>query len=140
MKQNSNEPSYPKGRTPIRPELLAAKLAAIRNYEYPELLAQVTANPRLVEILWYLQAMSLRPGGLLKFVEELLAEFPERLGTPTMIGAQSESFRASEKLTIFYELPRGHRPYIKLGRDNARGEILADMTAEEVAKMDASDH
>ena len=94
----------------------------------------------MVEILWYLQAMSLRPGGLLKFVEELLAEFPERLGTPTMIGAKSESFRASEKLSIFYELPKGNRPYIKLGRDNVRGAILADMTAGEVAKMDANDH
>jgi hypothetical protein len=139
MNQKSNEPSYPKGRAPIRPELLAGKLAAIRNYEYPELLDQMTANPRLVETLWFLQAMSLRPGGLLKFVEELLAEFPERLGTPTMLEAKSENYRISEKLAVFYELPSGYRPYIKLGRDGVRGAILADMTAEEVAKMDASD-
>lgn len=139
MIQNSNELSYPKGRTPIRPELLAAKLAAIRNYEYPETLAQMTANSRLVETLWFLQAMSLRPGGLLKFVEELLAEFPERLGTPTMVKSKSKNYRISQKLAVFCEIPRWNRPHIKLGRDNVRGEILAGMTMEEVAKLDAND-
>jgi hypothetical protein len=139
MRQKSNEAAYPKGRAPIRPELLAAKLAAIRNYEYPALLEEMTAKPRLVETLWFLQAMSLRPGGLLKFVEELLAEFPERLGTPTMVKAKSENYRTSEKLAVFYELPRRSRPHIKLGRDNVRGAILADMTKDEVTKLDASD-
>jgi len=141
MKQKSNEPSYPKGRAPIRPELLAAKLAAIRNYEYPKLLAQMSANSRLAEMLWFLQAMSLRPGGLLKFVEDLVAEFPERLGTPTMLAAKSENYRTSEKLAIFYELPKAYRPYIKQEGDNygVTEEILGKLKTQEGAKLDASD-
>lgn len=141
MKQNSNEPSYPKGRAPIRPELLAAKLAAIRNFEYPKLAAQMTANPRLAEILWYLQAMSLRPGGLLKFVEELLVELPERLGTPTMLAAKSQTYRTSEKLAMFYELPKRYRPYIKVKGDNygRMQEILAWPKTQEDPKLDAND-
>ena len=141
MKQNRNEASHPEGRTPIRPELLAGKLAAVRNYECPELAAQMTATPRLVETLWFLQAMSLRPGGLLKFVEELLAEFPECLGTPTMLAAKSGNYRTSEKLAIFLELPERYRPCIKVERDsdNVRGEILGKLTAREVAQMDARD-
>lgn len=139
MKQKSNEASYPKGRTPIRPELLAAKLAAIRNYEYPELAAQMTANPRLAEMLWFLQAMSLRPGGLLKFVEDLLTELPERLGTPTMVKAKSDNYTLAEKLAIFYELPEGCRPYIKRWRDEVMGLNLTSMTKKEVAILDASD-
>ena len=140
MKQNSNGPACLKGRTPIRPELLAAKLAAIRNYENPALLAQMSANPRLVETLWFLQAMSLRPGGLLKFVQEFLAEFPERLGTPTMLATRG-NYRTSEKLAIFYELPNGYRPCIKVERDsdNVRGEILGKLTARDVAQMGACD-
>ena len=139
MKQKSNEASYPEGRTPIRPELLAAKLSSVQNYEYPELADQMTANPRLVETFWFLQKMSLLPGGLLKFVEEFLAEFLERLGTPTMLAAKSDNYTLAEKVAIYFEIPSGYRPYIKLGRDNVYGVVLSAMTAEEVAKMDASD-
>ena len=138
MKQNRNEPPYPKGRTPIRPELLAAKLAAIRNYEYPQLLDQVTANPRLVETMWYLQAMSLRPGGLLKFVDDLLAEFPERIGTPTMLRAGAKSYSLADKLEIYGEIPGTSRFEIATIRD-ASIEILLDSTPEEIAVMEARD-
>ncbi|MFO1499175.1 MAG: AAA family ATPase [Verrucomicrobiota bacterium] len=56
----------------IRPDLLAAKLQAIRNLEHPELFEQLQENPRLVELLWYLQAMSLLPGGLQAYAQTLL--------------------------------------------------------------------
>ncbi|HOX58994.1 MAG TPA: hypothetical protein P5205_17700 [Candidatus Paceibacterota bacterium] len=139
MRHDSNDPSYPKGRAPIRPELLAAKLAAIRNFEYPALLDQVEVNPRLVETLWFLQAMSLRPGGLLKFAEELLAEFPERLGTPTMLKAKAKTYGLEQKIAILQEMPEHSRPGFAMVRDGTLAEILSDSTPEEVAEMDGRD-
>lgn len=100
---------------PIRPEILAGKLAAIRNHEYPELLKQITERPRLVELLWFIQAMSLRPGSLVKFAEELLAEFPERLGTPTMRAIGARAYTLQEKATVWQEFPRRCRPGIPSG-------------------------
>jgi hypothetical protein len=64
---------------PIRPDILAAKLQAIRNLEELTLADQVAENPRLVELLWFIQAVSMRPGGLEKFVEESVGRYPERV-------------------------------------------------------------
>ena len=50
----------------IKPEAVARKLAAIRNRENLKLLKQIEARPQLVEMLWFVQAMSLRPGELSK--------------------------------------------------------------------------
>jgi hypothetical protein len=36
------------------------------------------------EILWFIQWRSLTPGGLKKLCDELLAAFPDRIGTPTL--------------------------------------------------------
>lgn len=47
----------------IRSEYVAKKLGAIRNHEYPELLTQLTAQPRLAEMMWYLQWTSMQAGG-----------------------------------------------------------------------------
>ena len=137
MKQKFNEPSCPQGRAPIRPELLAAKMAAIRNYEYPELLDQLSVNPRLAEILWFIQAMSLRPGGLLKFVEDLLAEFPKWLGTPRMIEAAGRSYTLEDKLAIRDEMPSHCQPVAE--QENVFAGILLDSTPDEVPKMQFRD-
>ena len=99
-------------RAPIHPDLVAAKLAAVRNYEYPELMKEISERPRLVELLWFIQAMSLRPGGLCKFAENLVAEFPERLGTRTMLAARGRDYTLQEKLAIWEELPDDARPDI----------------------------
>ena len=101
---NQSEPDV--RLAPIRPELVAGKLASIRNYEYPELLEQVNAKPRLVELMWFIQAMSIRPGGLLKFTADLLAEFPERIiGTKSMRAIGAQGYNLERKLTILNELP-----------------------------------
>ena len=49
--------------TSVCPTILAGKLQAIRNEEYPALLKQIKERPRLVELLWFIQAMSRLPGG-----------------------------------------------------------------------------
>lgn len=95
----------------VRPEDLARKLAAIHNYEDPELLRQIEANPRIPEILWYLQAMSLRPGGLARFVEALVnAVDLELFGTRSMRCAQTAVYTFEQKVKIWEELPCKYRP------------------------------
>ncbi len=90
----------------ILPEILAAKMAAVGNFKAPEVSEQLKAQPRLFELLWFLQAMSMRPGGLAKFVEEFLAEFSLRIGTATMHSA-----------------PKGKTAYSKRQRDGIISEI-----------------
>lgn len=41
--------------------------------------------PEKRELLYFLQALSLREGGLKRIARELVAMFPERIGTPTML-------------------------------------------------------
>src|SRR5438309_11122533 len=46
--------------------------------------AATLLNPRKRSLLFFLQSMSLRPGGLPQFAKDFLAMVPERLGSPTM--------------------------------------------------------
>src|SRR5262245_36478455 len=69
----------------IAPELLAAKMQAMRQLREPALVEQCRKYPRLPELLWFLQARSFAPGGLLSFVREMLTRFPERIGTRDMV-------------------------------------------------------
>lgn len=41
-------------------------------------------DPELRRLLWALQSLSLEPGGLRKVAEDLVALYPERIGSPTM--------------------------------------------------------
>jgi DNA transposition AAA+ family ATPase len=62
----------------IAPEALALKLQAVRNLEFLDVAEQLQTQPRLVEALWFLQAMSLKPGGLGSFAERLVAASEHR--------------------------------------------------------------
>ena len=44
--------------------------------------AELIDGPKTKELLYFLQGISLLPGGLRRIVAELLDMFPERLGTP----------------------------------------------------------
>ena len=46
--------------------------------------AAILDDPEMRRLLWWLQAMSLEPGGLKHIARDLLAQYPDRLGTPTM--------------------------------------------------------
>ncbi len=46
--------------------------------------AALMAHPAKKSLLFFLQAMSLAPGGLKQFCRELIAVFPDRIGTPAM--------------------------------------------------------
>jgi hypothetical protein len=94
-----------RSRTPIRPELLAGKLAAIRNYEHPQALEQISERPRLVEMLWFIQFVSMQPGGLVRFCENMFTRVPHRFGPPSLRAAKPGNLSPREKIQIFSELP-----------------------------------
>jgi hypothetical protein len=94
----------------IRPENVAKKLEAIRNHEYPEILAQLAARPRLAEMLWFLQYMSMQAGGLVKFCADMAEQLPERFGTKAMRAAKRAEYTLEEKRCIFGELPYRYNP------------------------------
>lgn len=89
----------------IQSEKLALKLAEIRNLEVPKLAEQLQRQPRLTELLWFVQWKSTQPGGLFKFAAELVKQFPERFTTKTLAGAKGSKLSYQEKRAIFNELP-----------------------------------
>jgi hypothetical protein len=119
---------------PIRPESVARKLAAIYNYEHPKLLAEVQADPKLPELLWFVQYMSLQPGGLGKFSTDLVELMPESFGTVTMRGLPDRDFSLEEKAAIWNEIPPKHQPHIKFCTGLEGVENLLDgATAKDLA-------
>lgn len=94
---------------PIRPELLAAKIEKIENFEQPRLLMEFGQNPRLVQALWFLQWVS-QPsnyaGGLSKFSEDLVDASSDQIGTERMVKlGPAESYSVKDAIAIFRELP-----------------------------------
>jgi hypothetical protein len=118
----------------IRPEDVAHKLAAIRNYEHPVSLDQITANPRLVELLWFLQHESMQPGGLNKFVDDMLTQVPSRFGTFTMREFRDSELTTNAKLDIWEEIPARFRPE---GSPRTPNEVEAEWTVEVMLSRDS---
>ena len=103
----------------IRPEILAAKMAAVGNFKAPKVREQLKAQPRLFELFWLLQAMSMRPGGLDKLCEEFLAEFAARIGTAAMRAAKGKAeYSPKQVIAILKEIPRRHRPSVSFGLES----------------------
>lgn len=76
-----------RGNSPIPAQLVAEKLSAVRNYESPLVQKEIEANPRFVEVLWFLQWVSSYrnfAGGIERFVDELLSECGHLLGSEPM--------------------------------------------------------
>jgi len=94
----------------IQPEDVAKKLGAIRNHEYPELLEQLTTQPALAEVMYFLQYASRKPGGLVKFAAEMFAKMPGRFGTETMRGAKRPEYTLEEKERIVGEMASDYNP------------------------------
>ncbi len=70
--------------------------------------AQLVREPELRALLWFLQWRSLEPDGIRRVADDLLAFYPERIGTPTMreIGCEPERiYSAAEVGRIRWELP-----------------------------------
>lgn len=99
--------------TPIRVELIAAKIEQIENFEQSELSEEIAANPRFISTLLTLEHFS-RPehyaGGLTKFSHDLIERYADRIGTATMAKlGQVELYSPSEALAILRKLTQFQR-------------------------------
>lgn len=93
--------------SPIRSELVAAKLHRIRNFELDGILNELNAEPRLAEVLWFLAFVSRNenyPGGLGKFTNDLIAQSTDLLGTAGMV-AHPAPYSDAECEAICNEVP-----------------------------------
>ncbi len=99
--------------TPIRVELIAAKIEQIENFEQPELSEEIAANPRFISTLLTLEHFS-KPqhyaGGLTKFSHDLIERYADQIGTATMAKlGLVERYSPSEALAILRELTQFQR-------------------------------
>jgi len=101
--------------TVIRPEIVASKLAAAANLAEPALAEEFAAEPRRVELLWFLQWQSMQAGGLKKFALDLLAEFPGRIGPSALLKAVPGELSHAQCLEIWHGLPRDYKDSISQG-------------------------
>ncbi len=109
----------------IHPEHVAEKLRAIRNHEYPELLKQITDQPRLVEVMGFIQYVSMQPGGLTKFSADMLEAMPARFGTATMRGAKRQEYTLEERRRIAFEMDSGYSGIHDPDLPDHEAELLA---------------
>jgi len=91
----------------IDPAKVAAKQAALHNLRAPKFADAVAAQPRLIELLWFIQWVSMQPGGVDKFAVELIAQSGERIGTEAMrrIGKTTEPYTAEERNAVIADFP-----------------------------------
>lgn len=126
--------------TPIRPALVAAKLARIRNYEDERLLLEIAAEPRLVEAMWFLQFMSdpeNNPGGLRKFATDLVAESRDLIGTSTMQKHTANELPDETLRTILEEIPDRLRWDICLDDGPVRADSFWEVEWDEAVRLAA---
>ena len=71
-------------KSAIAPLTIAQKLAAADNLTEPVFAALIESKPWLVELLWFLQSVSMQPGGLEKFALDLIEEFKPQFGPATL--------------------------------------------------------
>lgn len=112
---------------PISSEALAYKLAALRNYENEEVLAQIEAQPRFVEVLWFLQFMSnprTNAGGLRRFVGDFVGDSLDLIGPSLMSEApRGQKFTLANACALLGQIPDSDRVELRsliLGEGKAK--------------------
>jgi hypothetical protein len=97
----------------IRPELLAAKIEKLENFELPAFFDELAEEPRLFRALWFLQWVSQptnHAGGLTKFAAELIEANRDYIGTARMVKRGGlDSYELKDAVEIFGELPSSVR-------------------------------
>jgi hypothetical protein len=64
----------------ISPLAVAAKLADAAQRTQPAFAKQLKEQPRLAELLWYLQSVSMQPGGMEDFASDIIQQFSAQFG------------------------------------------------------------
>ncbi len=90
-------PAWRERTSPISAVDVAARLQDAREMRLPELLRKMRENPRIEELLWFIQWVSHQPGGLEKFAHDLIIRFPERVG---LKGIQVVGFPLGRKYSV----------------------------------------
>jgi len=93
----------------IRPEVVAGKLAAAANLSQPELAEEIAKQPRLTELLWFLQWQSMQPGGLQKFALDLIGQFSNCVGPTLLIKTAPAKLTPEQCDGIWRSLPESSR-------------------------------
>ncbi len=102
--------------------------------------ASILSSPRKRSLIFFLQALSLEPGGLKAVAEKLIAMFPQRVGTERMIAAGLHTARklSDEQVeTILDGLV--HPAYLNLHFDESAAE-REERRAERAREISASSH
>ncbi|HEY3863777.1 MAG TPA: hypothetical protein VGO59_18020 [Verrucomicrobiae bacterium] len=115
----------------IRPEIYAAKLAALKNLRAAKFSAALAKRPRLIELGWWLQSLSMLPAGFRLLGQEALREYPDRIGTPQMhrIGKTDAPYTGDEARAIMEDVPGGHRPDTWTQEESAPALEFEDIAA-----------
>lgn len=123
----------------VDPVSVAEKLDAVRNFLLPAIAAQIEAEPRLVEALWFLQWVSIPEnyaGGLSKFAQDLLARFPDQIGTLEMLECRSEKPGPKSIQKMLEDFPHAVREEIIYAQDQGHCEI--DLSALKAKALDTA--
>lgn len=114
--------------TPISAELVAAKLEQIANFELPKLMKELAEQPRLAEVLWFLQFVS-QPdnyaGGLARFSHDFIDESAAaEIGTATMAHCRGRAFTFDELKAVFCELSSEGQSHLQNAVNEEDSELL----------------
>jgi hypothetical protein len=90
-------------KSAIPPATIAAKLAAASNLTDPAFAEQIRKEPRLVELLWFLQWTSMQPGGLEKFALDVVEQFQPQIG-PAFIHSEGDALTPEQRQTLWADM------------------------------------
>jgi hypothetical protein len=91
-------------KSAISPLAIAQKLAAAHNLTEPVFAEKIRKEPRLVELLWFLQWTSTQPGGLDKFAQDVIAECAPQFGPP-FVHDESAPLSSEQRKKVWEALP-----------------------------------
>jgi len=92
-------------KSSISPFAVADRLRAAANLTEPALAEQISAEPRLVEVVWAIQKASSQPGGLDKFARELIQQFAPHFG-PAIVHDESAPLTLEQREQIWKDISR----------------------------------
>jgi len=93
----------------IRPEKVASKMTGVYN-DRPEQMARYLNNPRLIEMLFFIQARSMKPGSLVKFARDIIDQLSHRIGTSEILRTKDEALTLEQKHIIWTEIETDYYP------------------------------
>lgn len=116
---------------PISASAVAAKLQAARQGRAEQFAEQLAAEPRLLELLWSLQHVSMQPGGLRAYVADLVSQYPQHFQTNAMLRAGEPAKDGRYTLDQCLSIWRANKRSLGIGEsqsdeDHGRNESILE--------------